>query len=140
MLAKVRDKKTGLERTPSVKAYELLKHRYVLLGYLNDDGTPSDGPIQRNAVQDSVQKKRSVERVVAKSSVTREDLDRMNQEAMDRAMAKVAEKKAENIEPVKMETMEYIPPVVQTQFVEQIIKTPTPLKKVTPTKLTNKKK
>ncbi len=97
MLAKVRDKKTNVERNVTIKSYELIKNRYVLLGYLNDDGTPSDGPlrsVQQNAVQNSVQKKRNVEPVADKPKLTREDLDRMNKEAMDKAIAKIEAEKA----------------------------------------------
>jgi hypothetical protein len=97
MLAKVRDKKTNVERTVSLKAYELIKHRYVLLGYLTDDGLPSEGPlrsVQQNSVQNSVQKKRDVEPVADKPKLTREDLDRMNKEAMDKAIAKIEAEKA----------------------------------------------
>jgi len=99
MLAKVRDKKTNVERVIPQKAYDLIKHRYVLLSYLNNDGTPSDGPlrtqsVQQSAVQSTPQKKRSVEPVADKPKLTREDLDRMNREAMDKAIAKIEAEKA----------------------------------------------
>jgi len=53
--ARVRDKKTGLERQTTVKAYKLIPHRYTLLGYVDEDGNPVDGPEEQ-----PVQKKRSV--------------------------------------------------------------------------------
>lgn len=44
MLAKVRDKKTGSERTINPRAYALMKKRYELLGYVEDDKvTPVQG-------------------------------------------------------------------------------------------------
>ena len=97
MLAKVRDKRTNVERTVTIKSYELIKNRYVLLGYVEDDGvTPTDGPLRnvQSTVQNSVQKKRDVEPVADKPKLTREDLDRMNKEAMDKAIAKIEAEKA----------------------------------------------
>jgi hypothetical protein len=100
MLARVRDKKTNIERTITYKSYSLIKHRYELLGYLNEDGTPSNGPagaVQQNSVQNSVQKKRNVEPAVVervKPTLTRADLDEMNRVAMEKALANLEAEKA----------------------------------------------
>jgi hypothetical protein len=120
MLARVRDKKTNIERTITYKSYSLIKHRYELLGYLNEDGTPSNGPagaVQQNSVQNSVQKKRNVEPAVVervKPTLTRADLDRMNREAMEKAIAKIEAEKAK-AEIAQQKKIEVIPTQVTAE-------------------------
>lgn len=90
--ANVRDKKTQIERTITAKNYSILgEKRYQLLGWVDEEGNEVDGP---NAPTKSVRttQKKSAEPVQAKIEVremkpklTREDLDAMNQSAMDKA-------------------------------------------------------
>lgn len=98
VFAKVRDKRTGLERTTTPKAYSIIPNRYDLLGYEDEEGNPVDGPEVK-----TVQKKRSPESVgsVARPVITQEErdakraeLNAMNQEAMDRAKKNAENKKA----------------------------------------------
>jgi hypothetical protein len=111
MYARVRDKKTLKEGLVTPKAYSLIPNRYILLGYEDAEGNPVDGP---SNPQRSVEKKRvkDVAPAVAKAEprLTREDLDRMNQEALDRA-------KEKQDELAKSQLLEYKPPVVETEFV-----------------------
>jgi len=90
MYAKVKDRRTGVLKTVMAKAYQLIPHRYDLLGYIDEDGNPVDGPTQTPFVV-----KKSPARAVApaatKAKLTREDLERMNAEAMDRAKKNKAE-------------------------------------------------
>ena len=107
ILAKVRDKKTQVERTVTPKAYSIIPNRYVLLGYQNEDGNPVDGPTAaRNAVVTREKKSATPAEVEDKSGIvepprmTREDLDRMNQEAMEKAEQKVEAEKVKQATPV----------------------------------------
>jgi hypothetical protein len=114
MYARVRDKKTLKEGLVTPKAYSLIPNRYILLGYEDGEGNPVDGP---SNTQRSVEKKRvkDVAPAVAKVEprLTREDLDRMNQEALDRAKAKQEEL-------AKSQLLEYKPPVVETEFSQEV--------------------
>lgn len=112
--AKVRDKKTNVERTVTPKAYSIIPHRYVLLGYQDEEGNPVNAPSNVDNIAVRTEKKRNlaVERVEDKSGlqedapkITREDLDRMNEEAMEKAKARIeAKKAAEAAIPVKKAT------------------------------------
>lgn len=90
-LAKVRDKKTLIERTITAKNYSILgEKRYALLAWVDEEGNEVDGPNVPTRVKTT--QKKSVEPVQAKIEVrdikpklTREDLDAMNQAAMDKA-------------------------------------------------------
>lgn len=107
--AKVRDKKTGVERTTSPKAYSIIPHRYILLGYVDDDGNPVDGPTNVDTQTVSRQEKKKVVKdaepavVENKSGITREDLDRMNQEAIQKAKDKAEAEKAKVEEDVAVD-------------------------------------
>ena len=107
VLAKVRDKKTQLERTVTPKAYSIIPNRYVLLGYQDENGNPVDGPTSAsNPVARREKKSVAPAEVEDKSGIvepprmTREDLDRMNQEAMEKAKQKVEAEKAKQAAPV----------------------------------------
>lgn len=96
MLAKVRDKLRNIERTTTAKAYSLIPHRYELLGWLNDDGTPADSGPSSKELNLGVEKKRNVvarpaEVSIEHPAVTRADLDKMNQDAIDKAKKKAEE-------------------------------------------------
>ena len=137
ILARVRDKKTGLERTTTPKAYSVIPHRYTLLGYVDESGNPVDAPTNvDNNVGEKVEKKRSlaVERVVEDKSgllvpekprVTREDLDRMNAEAMQKAKDRIEAKKKEE----KARTGENIELTVESVGLPKTKKKPVPPKK-----------
>lgn len=138
ILAKVRDKKTGVERTTSPKAYSIIPHRYVLLGYVDELGNPAEAPsdVNNNAPVRG-EKKRSLggKNVVAVNSedksglpkITRDDLDRMNQEAMDKAKARIeAAKEKEEVAPI------YEAPVLETLVYEKPVETPTGIEKKSP--------
>lgn len=106
VFAKVRDKKTQLERTVTAKSYGILgEKRYTLLGYEDEEGNEVSGPNVQTKAATKTQKK-SVEPAPAKIEVkdlkpkmTRADLDAMNQDAIDRAKA-IAENK-EKMEELK---------------------------------------
>lgn len=97
MLAKVRDIKTGQEKPVAVKAYELLKNRYQLLGYVEDDGvTPVEGMSVSQPVAKT--KKKEVAGPVVVSKLTPEDIEAkkaeialLNQAAINAAKGKVQE-------------------------------------------------
>lgn len=113
MNARVRDRQKDIVRTVTAKAYSILPHRYELLGWENEDGTPADGPpLAVDGPRSVTEKKRSAAPVAgssvykqpvkdapeqaeapAVSKVTREDLDRMNQEAMAKAQAQIEAQK-----------------------------------------------
>jgi len=99
VLAKVRDKKTQVERTVTPKAYSIIPNRYVLLGYEDENGNPVNGPanVDKNTAV-RPEKKSATPAVVEDKSglveaskMTREDLDRMNQEAIEKARQKAEE-------------------------------------------------
>lgn len=102
-LAKVRDKKTGLERTVTPKAYSIIPHRYTLLGYVDKNGNEVGAPSNVDSpVVTKSEKKKVVAPAEDKSgipTVTREDLDRMNQEAIEKAKAKAEAEKAKEFDP-----------------------------------------
>jgi hypothetical protein len=98
-LAHVRDVKTGVERTVQPKAYQLIPKRYTLLGWVNENMEPVEGPeVKKKTV--TVQKK-SVEPAVSKPFVkmTPEELEAkkaelrvMNEKAIQKALDEQAEK------------------------------------------------
>lgn len=106
MQVKVRDRKTGNERTVTKKAYEIIPHRYDFLGYVDEDGNPIENgqAPQLKTVQKKTQEK-SAEPVAAKIEVrpilTKEDieqkraeLNKMNDEAIKNAANEVIPEKA----------------------------------------------
>lgn len=100
VFAKVRDKRTGLERKTTPKAYSIIPNRYDLLGYEDEKGNPVDGPEEKVK---TVQKKRNPESVAPVAKLTQEErdakraeLDAMNQQAIDRAQKAAEEKKEES--------------------------------------------
>jgi hypothetical protein len=81
----VRDRKTGIERSVTLKAYQILKKRYVLLEEIPNSKTSV--PLKRNekvaqpvAVAE-VKKPQTPEEIQAK----REELNAMNQAAIQKA-------------------------------------------------------
>lgn len=100
VFAHVIDVKTGLERkNVTVKAYQLIPKRYTLLGYVDENGNPVDGP-QVQAKAGKSQKK-SVEPAVktAPLKMTPEEkaakmaeLKAMNEAAIQKVKDEQAEK------------------------------------------------
>ena len=89
MYAKVKDRRTGVLKTVMAKAYQLIPHRYDLLGYIDEDGNPVEVAAPTPHVKKSPA--RAVAPAATKAKLTREDLDRMNAEAMERAKKNKAE-------------------------------------------------
>jgi len=89
MYAKVKDRRTGVLKTVMAKAYQLIPHRYDLLGYIDEDGNPVEVAAPTPHVKKSLA--RAVAPAAAKAKLTREDLERMNAEAMERAKKNKAE-------------------------------------------------
>jgi len=83
MYAKVKDRRTGVLKTVMAKAYQLIPHRYDLLGYIDEDGNPVEVAAPTPHVKKSPA--RAVAPAATKAKLTREDLERMNAEAMERA-------------------------------------------------------
>lgn len=103
--ARVRDVKTQLERTVTVKAYQLIPKRYELLGYEDENGNQVDGPAAKVV---SVKKKEGADPVVSKEikrmtpaeiEAKKAELKALNEAAFEKARkeqeAKEAASKAE---------------------------------------------
>jgi len=95
-------KKTGLERKVLPKAYELIKKSYTLLGYVDENGNPVDGPAAKE--KPTVQKKRVAEPVVSepRQRMTPEEIEAkkaelraMNEAAIQKVRDEQAAKEAE---------------------------------------------
>lgn len=99
VLAKVRDKKTQLDRTVTQKAYSMIPNRYILLGYQDEEGNEVSGPtaVVQGEKKREVAKAAEPAPVEDKSGLTREDLDRMNQEAMEKAKQKAEAAKPKEV-------------------------------------------
>lgn len=101
-------KKTGQERkNVTLKAYNLIKNQYTLLGYVDENGNPVAAPSQQQVVQNGKTQKKSAAPVVveAKRKMTPEEIEdkkaelkAMNdasiQKAKEEQEAKEAEKKS----------------------------------------------
>lgn len=88
-------KKTGVERKVLPKAYELIKKSYTLLGYVDENDDPVDGPaVKTKSV--TAQKKRDVEPVVNKprKQMTPEEIEAKRAEL--RAMNEAAIQKVKD--------------------------------------------
>lgn len=72
--AHVKDNKTGVERTVMPKAYALIPKRYTLLGYVDENMNPVDGP-EIKTKSAPVQKKRVVEPAVRRPKMTPEEIE-----------------------------------------------------------------
>lgn len=99
--AHVKDNKTGLERTVMPKAYALIPKRYTLLGWVDQDMNPVDGPeVQVRTVK--VQKKSEVVKpAVSRKQMTPEELEakkaelrQMNESAIQKVKDEQAAKEA----------------------------------------------
>lgn len=98
MQVKVRDRKTGNERTVTKKAYEIIPHRYDFLGYVDEDGNPIENgqAPQIKTVQKKTQEKSAVPaeaKIEVRPVLTKEDIeqkraemDQMNQNAIQNAI------------------------------------------------------
>jgi hypothetical protein len=96
-------KKTGVERKTTIKAYNLLKNQYTLLGYVDENGNPVDGPQQQVQTQKkrnqdaapAVSKKMSPEEIEVKKAELRALNEGAIQKAKDEQAKREAEKKAQ---------------------------------------------
>lgn len=110
-------KKTGLERKVLPKAYELIKKSYTLLGYVDENGDPVDGPVIQTRSA-TVQKKRVAEPVASepRKKLTPEEIEakkaelrQMNEAAIKKVKDEQAAKEAEKA------------PVQTTQVVDGVL-------------------
>lgn len=96
-------KKTGVERKVLPKAYELIKKSYTLLGYVDENDDPVDGPsVKTKSV--TTQKKRVAEPAVSepRKQMTPEEIETkkaeltaMNEAAIQKVKDEQAAKEAE---------------------------------------------
>lgn len=87
---KVRDKKTGIEREITKKAYSILPKRYQLLGDVESPNSKTSAPNGKRVAQPAgaeVKRPQTEEEIQAK----RDELNAMNQAAIDKAEAKSEE-------------------------------------------------
>ena len=103
VFAKVRDKRTGLERMTTPKAYSIIPNRYELLGYVDEKGNAVSGPEAQTKTVSKTQKK-SVEpaaKIEVRPVITQEERDIKMAElkAMnDAAIEKARQDLDENVE------------------------------------------
>ncbi len=101
--AHVKDNKTGVERTVMPKAYALIPKRYTLLGYVDENMNPVDGPEIQVKSKTVVQKKSEVVKPAAnvKPRMTPEEIEakkaelrQMNEDAIQKVKDEQAAKEA----------------------------------------------
>jgi hypothetical protein len=101
MLVKVKDKKTGVERTVTQKAYAALGPRvYEKLGMVNDDGSEVSGSPNSNPTQVSRSVKSAGPVVVVKSQIVSRETPLEVNDSLDEAESDKTEVAAET--PVKI--------------------------------------
>ena len=103
-------KKTNLERKTTVKAYNLLKNQYTLLGYVDENDNPVEGPEpqvksktqKKSAVPAANRQQMSAEEIESKKA----ELRAMNEAAIQKAKEEQAKaEKSQTISvPEKVET------------------------------------